>query len=254
LTSAAESFVVALARASKRAGRYLRGMSRDDRDDVMATALLWCWENRATYDVGVALDDWLIGAVRDAVKKWRKGEAKHAGDLMEEMPVPDSTSKHAEVLEAVERVNAACTPQERQIATCQAEGMTRNEISKSLGVSKWAVDAARNRFRELRALVPDASEYRRVLRADNSGGGSEVSRQVDSGIDRDIERLEFAPPQGKECPPCWRCKWFEGFLPVSHRPVTMKIVEPAIRAAVSQTEARKIEIAERVRAGTWRDL
>ena len=65
----------------------------------------------------------------------------------------------------------------------------------------------------------------------------------------ELEQLDFAPPAGKDCPPCWRCMWFEGFMPDGKRSTRMGIEDAEVREAVQSTEARKIEIAQRVRSG-----
>ena len=64
-----------------------------------------------------------------------------------------------------------------------------------------------------------------------------------------LEKLEFSPAAGKDCPPCWRCMWFEGYMPAGKRETRMKIEEAEVREAVKNTEARKIEIAQQVRDG-----
>jgi hypothetical protein len=68
-----------------------------------------------------------------------------------------------------------------------------------------------------------------------------------SEIDVALERLEFAPAAGQECPPCWKCKWYEGLMPDGKRPTRMEIADKEVRDAVKNTEARKIEIAQQVR-------
>jgi hypothetical protein len=70
-----------------------------------------------------------------------------------------------------------------------------------------------------------------------------------SEIDVALERLDFAPPAGKDCPPCFRCMWFYGFLPGDKRSTRMNIEDIEIREAVKNTEVRKIEIAQQVRSG-----
>ena len=71
-----------------------------------------------------------------------------------------------------------------------------------------------------------------------------------SSIDIEIEQLDFAPPAGKDCPPCWRCMYCEGFMPDGKRATRMDIEDLEVREAVKNTEARKIEIAQQVRSGT----
>lgn len=251
MTTAAELFVVTLARASKRARRYLQGVESADRDDIIATAILWCWENRTTYNPTVALEDWFLGAIRNARAKWENGEARQATEMVEAIVVPDDTSMAAEARLTVERLAANMDATTLRIAALKAEGHEVREISALTRIPARTVKRRLRALKKLRDHVPDAQEWRKVLRASPVAERQDdyEGQPKESRIDKEIERLEFVPPQGRECPPCWRCKWFEGYLPGAHRPVQMPIVEPAVRAAVLATETRKVEIAKRVRSG-----
>jgi hypothetical protein len=249
LTSAAESFVVALARASKRAKRHLRGLDPASRDDVLATAILWCWEHKADYDPSVALEDWFLGAIRNARKSFEAGESRNAAELVPEMVSADDPVTHAEAIQAVEIVARALSPEEGRVADLMVAGYSRTEIRGQLGqVANDTLAAIRARLDALKPYIPDSRELRRVMRHARTppAMGSDDHGEL-APIDREIERLEFAPPAGADCPPCWRCQWFDGFMPGPHRPVRMPIVEPAVRDAVRDTEARKLEIAQKVR-------
>jgi len=119
------------------------------------------------------------------------------------------------------------------------------------GFKKDMIDNARSRVAQLRRLIPDSHELRKVLR--HNATQSDEVEHASAPIDHEIAKLEYVPQGGRECPPCWRCKWFDGFLPGTHKPLRMPLTDPELRAAVLDTEARKINIAERVRAGTWRE-
>jgi hypothetical protein len=107
---------------------------------------------------------------------------------------------------------------------------------------------------KLRALIPESAHTNVILRRvvtpplpssdENAGSGHQPD------IDKEIAALDFPPPSGKECPPCWRCKWFEGYMPGEHRPIRMPISEAEVRDAVRDTEAEKIRIAQEIRNGT----
>jgi RNA polymerase sigma factor (sigma-70 family) len=248
VSKVAELFVITLGRASRRARRHLRDLSAADRDDVIGAAILWCWENRSLYNPAVPLDDWFVGAIRNARRDWARGEAREASELVEDIASADDTLARAETEEAARKLLEAMPAQYRLPLRMIAGGYTRAEIMAA-GVSKDAIYEARARARQLRRLLPEDTEYRRVLRA-GAREGSDNDTRSQAPIDREIEKLEFSPPQGKECPPCWRCKWFEGYLPGAHKPVRMPLQEPEVRFAVLDTEARKVQIAKRVRAGT----
>ena len=124
-------------------------------------------------------------------------------------------------------------------------GYTRAEMIER-GISKRAIDEAHQRIKQLRRLVPDADGVRLIARTMPAVSSDDTDDQL-SEIDVALEQLDFAPPAGKDCPPCWRCFYFEGFLPAGHRDTRMGIEDAEVREAVNNTEARKIEIAQQVR-------
>lgn len=67
-----------LSRASAKALRFLRarGLSREDRQDILHDAILWCLENRNNYSLTTTLETWFINAVRDAYKRLKRHEAR----------------------------------------------------------------------------------------------------------------------------------------------------------------------------------
>lgn len=251
-------FVITLARASKRARRYLRGLERADKDDIIASAILWCWENRTTYSPSVSLDTWFVGAVRNARTKWALGETHEAAEVIETIGVPDDTSARAEVRLTIERLVAKMNPRQLKIADLVARGFEQDDIAHRLDLSVTTIKRDLHRIREWQERIPESHEWRKALHAspkettktDHYEGSTSATHE--SWIDKEIAKLEFAPPAGNDCPPCWRCKWFEGYLPtpntVQRIPIT---VEPEIRASVLNIEARKVEIAGLVRAGLF---
>lgn len=245
MTGAAEVFVRELARASRRAMSYLyrRGISSADRNDIVAGALAWCWENRESYSLTIAIEAWFGNAVKDSYKTWRRGELKNKSESMADIPTGDDTLGHAEALEAAQKLSAALPENYRAVALMQMRGLTRSEMIKG-GATHYDIDSARARIKQLRRLMPDDHEFRRVLRTVAPPMSDEIE-----DIDKEIEQLEFPPPQGAECPPCWKCCWFYGFLPSGKLSIRMKIVEPEVRDAVANTEAEKIRIATGVRDG-----
>ncbi|HKD76184.1 MAG TPA: hypothetical protein VKB76_11850 [Ktedonobacterales bacterium] len=69
-----DAITMALAGASNKAARFLhkRNVQREDREDILNDALLWCWENRNSYSLTTSLDTWFVNAVRDAYKRYRR--------------------------------------------------------------------------------------------------------------------------------------------------------------------------------------
>lgn len=248
MTSAGEVFVIELARASRRAGRLVRHLQKADREDVIAAAVAWCWENRDNYSLTTTLDVWFAGAVRNALTAWQRGEIRAASESAAEIPTGDTTFAAAAAISSADTLVRALPGEYRTVALREMEGWSRREIM-ALGFSERTINETRRRIRQLRRLVPDEQEYRRALRAVPPRDSSE-HRQETAEIDREIEALDFPPPGDKECPPCWRCLWFEGWLPAATRSARMPIVEPEIAKAVADTEARKVTIANEVRNGT----
>jgi hypothetical protein len=247
MNSAGEEFVLQLARASRKANFLLRKLGRADREDVLAEALAWCWKNRDSYSITATLDTWFVGAVRNALAAWRRGETRQAATAISDIPTGDTTFAVAATQSAVEALLRGLPPEYKQVAKMEQMGMTRIEMMNA-GTSKAVIDAARARIKQLRKLVPNDSEYRRVLRAGHVDGDGEKQPRH-SSIDKEIQALEFAPPAGRDCPPCWRCKWFEGYMPGSNKILRMPITERSVKAAVLWTERRKIRIAQEVRDG-----
>jgi DNA-directed RNA polymerase specialized sigma24 family protein len=249
LTSAAEQFVISLARASKRARKYLRGLAAADREDVLATAILWCWEHKTEYDPSVALDDWFIGAIRNARSAWVRGEARQSAELVQEMQGSDDPVTQAQAIEAVEAIARTLTPEENKIAELVILGHSRREIREKLGpMANEMAGTVRTKLAGLHDLMPDFRHVSRIIRSVRTPAVHDMSERTPGNIDKEIAQLEFAPPRGAECPPCWKCRWFDGFLPTGKLSTQMMIKEPEVRDAVRETEARKIAIAKGVRS------
>jgi DNA-directed RNA polymerase specialized sigma24 family protein len=255
VSSAVETFVVALSRASKKANRYLARLQPADRDDIIASALAWCWEHRTEYPLDVSLDNWFVGAVRNAKRAFftAEGRTAAADSLAEMQSGPgDDPAVQVEAMQAAEQLAASLSPGEMEVAVLTAQGYSRKDIERKLG---RRVQDERKQLRKFAGLVPDVADRGRILRdvrartvpAADSDEHRQTSKQP--SIDRAIEQLDFPPPEMADCPPCWRCKYFDGYLPGLHKSVRLIISEPEVRQAVAVTEVRKIDIATRVRDG-----
>jgi RNA polymerase sigma factor (sigma-70 family) len=234
-------FVVSLARASRRARRHLRGLEKADREDILATAILWCWENRATYNPAILLDDWFVGAIRDARKAVeRDGERHTFDDLLAQTSVaPDDTAWSVETRQAIGLIFRSMDERDKRIVRLSMEGMNQESIAELIGVP---VRTIKRKLARIRAMVPERENFK--LSNHTAPSGDSDSHHSAPRIDKEIAKLEFAPPAGKDCPPCWRCKWFDGYVPPTNTARRAPILmEPEIRAAVLEVEARKIDIA-----------
>lgn len=246
--SASEIFTMQLARAAaKQANKFLsaRGLQKSDRDDVIAAAMLWCWENRANYSLTTTLETWFMNAIRDAYKALKRDDLPTSDDSMENMGGGDDTYNRAAAGSSAQLILRAMTMDHKRVAILTMKGYTRAEMVDG-GISKRTIDEAHQRIKQLRKLLPDEGIERMAVRTAAPVWSDDASDQL-SGIDMMLEQLDFAPPAGKDCPPCWRCMWFEGFMPAGKRSTRLEIEDKEVRMAVFNTETRKMEIAQQVR-------
>jgi DNA-directed RNA polymerase specialized sigma24 family protein len=236
MSLAAEAFVVTLSRASARGHRYLRGLKPPDRDDVISAAILTCWEQRETFNAETqTLDDWFMDALRKARQAVRKGHRTTSIQLSSELAGPDNTARAVETQDAVEKVLSQLNPREFRILKLQVKGYsTRDIVRRAPHYRASEVHRLNRKMKQLRDLIPDTREIERYIRPRQES--DDVPR-----IDVEIERLDFAPLNGKDCPPCWRCMYFYGMRPVRYKPT--RLADPELERAVQDTEARKITIA-----------
>jgi DNA-directed RNA polymerase specialized sigma24 family protein len=247
LTSPVESFVITLGRAARRHARQLRDLNEHDRDDVLASAIAWCWENRASYDPAFSLEQWFKLALSEARSRWfgaRKRKKQDAVVGAEEFNesmsayLPDPTAAAAEARIAAQDVLRKLTPRELKQVADRLNG-DRTEYSAQL----------QRKMGRLRALMPRSLERQKALRAIATPDSDTVIVYPQSPVDRELSKLSFHPRGAKDCPPCWRCMWYYGFKPVRY---VQKVTVPAdaeVQAAIWETERRKIEIATGVYNG-----
>ena len=245
--SASEIFTMQLARAAgKQANKFLRarGLQKSDRDDVIGAAMLWCWANRDNYSLTTTLETWFMNAIRDAYKEMQRSALPPSDDSIDsiggtEDPTYDIVAAESSARALIDNL----PPLYKKIALLTMQGYTKSEMM-GRGIPHWQIQDARARIRQLRRLVPDESRSKRMIQTATADGAVDRLPEIDVAL----EQLDFAPPAGKDCPPCWRCMWFEGFMPLAKRETRMDIEDREVREAVKSTEARKIEIAQQVRS------
>lgn len=242
-------FSVALARASKGAARFVRGLSAADREDVFGAAVLWCWEHRASYTGNVPLDAWFAGAVRHARRSMVLGAAHVSWEEVEaQLGTRDTTLAYAEALEVVRKLGNGLSRLDRQLAIGLLQGHTLDDLAARHHTSRSQIKRRLKVIRRLSRLFPDLQDPVADARTP-AAVSSEAPAEELPPIDRELESLEFPPQHGADCRPCWRCKWFEGLLPADRRYIELVPRDPEVRAAVHAVEGMKISIARRVRAG-----
>ena len=199
MTSPGEAFVVELGRASKRGRWLVRNLQRTDRDDVLAAAMLWCWENRNAFteqlsaEEPLPLDEWFAKSVSRAKRAWRNGEVRHAHASLTDIPVPDDTEARAAVEFAARELVRLITPEQRRIAIMQAKGYSVREITEKLDVDIDKVRSTRSTLRKLQELLPGTYEVTRVLRTEIAPPSDKPAVAVRTSIDTEIE--QFGRPQ-----------------------------------------------------------
>lgn len=236
-----------LGRAGRRYARHLRGLNEHDRDDVLAGAIAWCWENRATYDPTFSLEQWFKLALLESRSRWfgggkrKKQDAVIGADQFNESMstlLPDPTADAAEARSAAHELLRRLTPRElKQVA------------ERLYGSRADYTPALQRKMTKLRELMPRGIERQQALRAVAAPDSDTVFARPQSPIDRELSKLSFHPTGTKDCPVCWRCCWYYGFKPARY---VQKVTAPAdaeVQAAIWATEKRKIEIATGVSHG-----
>jgi hypothetical protein len=247
--SPVESFVIALARASKRGSYHLRGLHGADKDDVIATALMWCWERRAKYDPQYTVEEWFDMMLRDARQKWlrwarfqkRDEGLTTASEFNEQMAehLPDPTAEAAEAQSAARELMAMLEPDERE----QISGIVRG--------SREPTPVLARKLQKLRKLLPEVADRRKVLRSLRVESDAVVDAPAPQ-IDKELAQIGAMPRHPHaDCPVCWRCKWFDALLPGAYSQVRT-VVDQEIQEAIWATETRKLFIAQGLRDGTLR--
>ena len=183
-----------------------------------------------------------MNAVRNAYQDLRRNELPTSSEPIDGVSTggEDPTYSAVAAESSAKALMAALTPNDRRIAWLIMEGYTYREINKR-GFANDAINGAQQRIKQLQRLVPDEARSKRMLQ-------TPAATDPDT-VEVDVEKLDFPPHSSADCPPCWRCMWFEGFMPSGKRDTRMVIEDAEVREAVKNTEARKIEIAQAVRDG-----
>lgn len=243
--NAVDAFVLQLSRASKRGSRHLRGLSAADRDDVIATAIVACWENRNEFDQQKwTLEDWFGDCLKAARRTLTKDYHRRSTEDLEGIAAANSTERDASAQVSLAQLRRNLTRQEREIADLLGKGCSVVYIVATLDVSTHTVRTLQKRLKKaIRNMLPDDTLPNF---AESPLKLSEDRDIQPAAIDHALHAMLGGPQLGKECPPCWRCCWFLGYLPPVYVP--SQVVDAEVRAAVRATEQRKIEIANNVRS------
>jgi RNA polymerase sigma factor (sigma-70 family) len=232
--------------------RFLRSrqLHRAARDDVIAAAMLWCWENQNNSSLTATLEQWFMGAIRNAYRDYLRGEIRNGTtEIVENMGAKDDPEYSVMLQDAIKTMVSNMDEIDRAIVQLTLGGKDQREVSQALAMD---VVTIKRRIWKMRDQIPASAHVNTILRraVTPPAISSDDASDKLAPIDKEIEALEFVPPQGKECPPCWRCKWFEGYMPgKGNRHYRFNLNEADVAEAVASTESEKVRIAQEVRDG-----
>lgn len=232
-----------LAKVSERGSRHLRGLTPTDREDVIAAAVLHCWENRTTFDQHVQpLDEWFATRLK-AARRQLINSQKNYVKLLNDVIDTERGGNEAEMHIAAEEFMQELNPDARQAIGMLAAGYSVRIVATEMPqLSRTTVKSLHRKMKELQDIIIVSRFY------PGSAAPREYTPTQGAGIDHAIEALLRGPRPGKECPPCWRCSWYYGYLPNSEHFKPAAHADPEIRLAMRNLENRKIEIANELRS------
>lgn len=242
MSTPAEQFAIELGRASKRAAKSLRHVRGQDRDDVLSSAILYCWENRATFNAAtMSLESWFDESVQTVRKDYRKRLHHAAPEQLAQLMSTDDPSQDMESEQAARFGAAELTTEERTVFIMLNEGYSFREIRRQLGGDVTITRRMVNNLRKLRERLPDPRNAMIAKRGEVAGDIDNDQREP-APIDHEIEKMLRRPATERaDCPVCWRCMWYVGIQPRNYQ--APRHEDTAVRDAVHATELRKIAIA-----------
>lgn len=238
MSSAVEQFIIELARSSGHALRVLDRVPARARSDVLAAGITNAWERRAEYEPPQLPEIWFGKFLRAAAREWRKGERGLVDITALDETVPDETSALAEMQSEIEHAINLRGPAVAEAMSELIAGRANRDVERSYG--RHTYELARKVAGKLERQLRNPRIAQRLLRAHTT----EPDNKRLAKIDHEIARIDFPPHERAECPVCWRCMYFYGYLPTGKHEARMKIVEPDIGEAIAATEKRKMQIAE----------
>jgi DNA-binding NarL/FixJ family response regulator len=238
VSGAAEVFAAELGRASKRSTHLLSGLNRADRDDAISAAMLDAWERRDTLK-DQKLDEWFAQILSVSVRHVKRSFRSRSYSAMKlsEIAGIDSTSQSAEAISDAEALTKKLTKREQAVAMKLAEGYALVQIATELKMPQRELKRITRKLKKL-----NNEHYFNEPRTAYAPPTDSDHRETNAApIDHEIEKLLRQPANSTaDCVPCWKCMYFEGWIPVHYHPP--QLLEPEIQTAVAATEARKIRI------------
>lgn len=245
MSSAIEQFVIELARSRAPAQKFLRGLNREDADDVLAQAVLFAWEHRAEYTNDVAPAQWFSRFLSQARRAFKPHgpmtrsldelTAARGVDRLADLASSADTARESEVRSAAEGLLAAFDADERRVLRLRSAGHSVKETAELTGFPRAHVMRVMARARRYRDVLPELAPAERTRRHVTAGEHDPEKREP-AAIDAEIERILQRPrTERADCPPCWRCMWYDALRGSGH---------------VTEVDMRKDSIAESVSNGS----
>lgn len=245
-----EIFALQLARLmGRRDWRILRGLSHEDKDEVIARAVLAAWERRTELDTERgSVEVWFNFILRTARQDWASesdwtyniDSEPNAIERLHHLSVESANPET--ILEAEQEsaeFMASLSDTERNALMQLVDGQPVKAIVDDTGLPRRKIDKLRRRAQRIGAQPQRALPGERAPR-----GLAEDHDQRPSNIDREISawlRGGLHRTTGL-CRPCLACAWFDGFKNYALYP--HKIVDAEVAKAIGDTLQRKRNIAE----------
>lgn len=246
-----EIFALQLARLMKRRDwRILRGLSAEDKDEVIARAVLAAWEKREELDTDRgAVEVWFNFILRDARRNWANEYASAGEDLssVQQLQFAVESANPETILEAEqesEEFFAKLDTPQRSAVSMLAKGESVKQIEAATHVPRKRIGQLRRQIRRIGAQpqrVLPTERAPRGLAEDRDQRPARIDREIGAWLRGGLHRVTGL------CRPCLACAWFDGFKNYSLYP--HRIVDAEVAKAVADTLDRKLIIAKGLNSG-----
>jgi hypothetical protein len=121
----------------------------------------------------------------------------------------------------------------------------------------WFEDLLIEARKALSPVVEPEELFRYLAGDDKPKAVSPRRRGPEFGTAGTPLNLNALPRGSKDCPPCWRCRYFDGWLPADEDAVdasSSAALEPEIAESCLRLDRNKVRVAKWVRGMGWENL
>lgn len=224
------------ARVANKSHAVLRGMSRADRDDAIADALLRAWQNIANYDSAKgSFDAYFLGHLLNAKRmilkhNKRQGESVHA---LNELIAAEDVETQIASEQAHNNILAGASDIEKIALKLIECGESVKSTMSGTGLSRERVQSLRRKFK------------RAYRHADTSVGRPKLIERASVQHQGGVDNLDAKIPVNKGCTcrgRCVNCAWFDGVTTGAHHSVDA-LAKGEIGEAIRSLADRKYALA-----------